>query len=217
MTKKKFELLPNEFIKKGDKIFYRIKALKSFGDVNVGDIGGYVENEYNLSHSGNCWIYDNAKVSGAAYVQDNAKVCGSADVFGNAKINHYAIVAGKAMVFDYAVITDYAIVTDKAKVCDASRVSDDSRIHGDVVLMGAQTFKNADVSSIFDYMVIDNVGERLNTITFYRTKDGSIGYGCGGNSGTLEELKEQYKDTEFAEEYECMIKLAEARFKRMKK
>ena len=40
----------------------RIKALKDFGDVKAGDLGGYIEDYKNLSHDGNCWIYDNAKV-----------------------------------------------------------------------------------------------------------------------------------------------------------
>lgn len=32
---------------------YRIKALIDFGDVKAGDLGGFVEKEENLSHSGN--------------------------------------------------------------------------------------------------------------------------------------------------------------------
>jgi hypothetical protein len=38
--------------------FYRLKALKNFLDVKRGDLGGYVEGYYNLSQSGDCWIYD---------------------------------------------------------------------------------------------------------------------------------------------------------------
>ena len=43
-------------------IVYRIRALKDFGDVKAGDLGGYVNSEENLSHEGNCWIYDDAKI-----------------------------------------------------------------------------------------------------------------------------------------------------------
>ena len=52
---KKYELIPSD--KEG---LYRIKAVKDFSNVKKGDIGGYIEGEKNLSHDGNCWIYDNA-------------------------------------------------------------------------------------------------------------------------------------------------------------
>ena len=61
---KKFELT-NEFITNmfGTKLF-RIRALVEFGDVEAGELGGYVEKESNLGHDGNAWVYDNARVCG---------------------------------------------------------------------------------------------------------------------------------------------------------
>lgn len=35
---------------------YRIRALKDFAGVRAGELGGYVEQEHNLSQYGNCWI-----------------------------------------------------------------------------------------------------------------------------------------------------------------
>ena len=65
---KKFELLLDDTITfLGVKLF-RIKALISFGNVEEGDLGGYVEKEDNLSASGNAWVFSNAKVSGNAEV-----------------------------------------------------------------------------------------------------------------------------------------------------
>ena len=40
---------------------FRLKSLKDFGNVSKGDIGGYVDGFRNLSQSGDCWIYDDAK------------------------------------------------------------------------------------------------------------------------------------------------------------
>ena len=63
---KKFELtsefITNEF---GEKL-YRIKALISFGNVKEGQLGGFVEKEYNLSQAGNAWVAGNARVAGNA-------------------------------------------------------------------------------------------------------------------------------------------------------
>ena len=58
---KKYELTDETIIYNGRKL-YRIRALKDFANIKKGDLGGYIESEYNLSQNGNGWIYDNAKV-----------------------------------------------------------------------------------------------------------------------------------------------------------
>ena len=83
---KKYELLVDDTITfLGWKLF-RIKALISFGSVEAGELGGYVAKEGNLSHEGNAWVYDNARVYGNARVSDNAWVYGDARVFDNARV-----------------------------------------------------------------------------------------------------------------------------------
>lgn len=41
---------------------HRIRALKDFGYVKNGDVGGWIENEENLSVYDNAWIYGNGEV-----------------------------------------------------------------------------------------------------------------------------------------------------------
>lgn len=41
----------------------RIRALIGFGDVVKGEVGGFIEDEKNLSHNGNAWVADNARVT----------------------------------------------------------------------------------------------------------------------------------------------------------
>ena len=64
---KKHELT-DDTITVGGRILHRSKALKSFSDVEEGDLGGYVEKEDNLNQSGNAWVYGNARVYGDAWV-----------------------------------------------------------------------------------------------------------------------------------------------------
>ena len=59
---------------------HRIRAVAKFGLVKIGDLGGWIEKEENLSHEGKAWVYDDAKV------YDDAEVCGNAEVWGNAKV-----------------------------------------------------------------------------------------------------------------------------------
>ena len=54
---------------------HRIRATVAFGIVEVGDLGGWIEKEENLSHEGKAWVCGDAKVWG------NAEVCGDAQVF----------------------------------------------------------------------------------------------------------------------------------------
>lgn len=56
---------------------YQIKALVSFGNVEAGELGGYVESEENLSQTGDAWVYGNARVYGDAWVGGEIRVeCG---------------------------------------------------------------------------------------------------------------------------------------------
>ena len=54
---------------------HRIKATVEFGFVKVGELGGWIEKEENLSHEGKAWVCGDAEVCG------DAKVCGNAEVF----------------------------------------------------------------------------------------------------------------------------------------
>ena len=56
---KKYELT-DETIEVYGTALHRIKALKDFGNVKKGELGGYVESEHNLSQEGNCWVCGNA-------------------------------------------------------------------------------------------------------------------------------------------------------------
>ena len=47
---------------------HRIKAVAEFGIVKVGDLGGWIEKEENLSHEGKAWVCGNAEVWGDAKI-----------------------------------------------------------------------------------------------------------------------------------------------------
>ena len=47
---------------------HRIRAVAEFGLVKVGDLGGWIEKEENLSQNGKAWVYGDAEVYGNAKV-----------------------------------------------------------------------------------------------------------------------------------------------------
>ena len=182
---KKFELTTNTKIFLGRKLF-QIKALVSFGNVEAGELGGYIEKEENLSHNGNAWVCGNAKVYGDAKVCGNAEVCGDAKVCGNAE------VCGDAKVYGDAWVCGDAWVYGNAEVCG------DAKVCGDA-----------------DYTTIKGFGTEYRITTFFKCKDGKVRVKCGCFYGTLDEFREQVKNTrsgKIAEEYLLVADLMEKHF-----
>lgn len=90
---------------------WRIKALKDFGTIKKGELGGFVEKRENLSEENNAWVYGDAQVYGDAWVYGDAQVfgdawvSGDARVFGNAWVFGDAWVSGNARVFGNAWVS----------------------------------------------------------------------------------------------------------------
>ena len=84
-TTKKFKLTDNVNEFNGIRV-YQIKAIRSFGNVTKGDLGGWVEKEENLSQIDDAWIDENAVVFGNAYIFGNALISGAAMIYGHARI-----------------------------------------------------------------------------------------------------------------------------------
>ena len=202
---KKFELTA-EFVTNvfGKKLF-RIKALVAFGDVEKGELGGFIEKEDNLSHDDNAWVYDNARVFGDAQVFGDARVFGDAQVFGDARVSGNAWVSGNAQVFGDAQVFGNAQVFDNAWVYGNARVSGNAWVSGN-----AQVFGDA------DYAVVAGFGRYFRTTTFFRCKDKILRVQCGCFYGDLAQFREIVKkthgDSKYAKEYLAIADLMELHF-----
>ena len=124
-------ILTSETMEVNKHILHRIKALKDFGDVKKGDLGGWVEDIHNLSHKGNCWVYDDAAV------YSEAKVTGNAKVFDGAEITTHSSVMGDAEVHDCVLVKYCSIVQDNAKVFDDAKIDNHSSVKGDAEIHGS--------------------------------------------------------------------------------
>ena len=108
----------------------RIRALIDIPiyGIRVGDFGGWIEGEHNLSHDGYCWVnihaevyskarvLDNALVYGSAVITDAARVSGHARVFDQATVGGMAVIGGNAQIYGTAYCTGSVILCGKSVV-----------------------------------------------------------------------------------------------------
>jgi NDP-sugar pyrophosphorylase family protein len=134
---KKYILLEeDQIVAPTGNTLYRIKAVQDFSNVLRGVLGGYIQHEDNLSHAGDCWVYDNARVYDDAQVLGNAKVCNNAKVRNvavvdeNAKVCNSALIAGYAIITGHAHVSGCAVVSEAANVRDFSSVKEAARVKG---------------------------------------------------------------------------------------
>lgn len=216
---KKYELMLEDVLHFGNVKLYRIRALKNFGSVVKGELGGYIESERNLSHSGNAWVAGNAVVLGNAIVRDNAHVSGDTMILGNAIVRDNAYVSDDTWVADNAIVSDYVRVTGnvhvsddtwvadtvvlsgKVEVSDKVRISGNVHISGDIHLSG-----DAVIQSFKDYCVFKNTWSSGRFFIYTRSNKK---WRAGCFYGTGEELiKKAYSDSELSgKNYELFVNL----------
>ena len=141
MMEKKYKLT-DETVMYDGRTLHRIESLINFNDVEIGDKGGFVESEANLSHESYCWVYNDAKVFGNACVYELARVFNKAEVSGDAKVHGYAIIEGRAIidmeaeVYDSAHVYGCAVVVGCAKVYGSSIIAGNACIKDDAIVYG---------------------------------------------------------------------------------
>ena len=173
-----------------EKMFYNGRVLKRIIRIEDNLVGGWIESEKNLSQSGKCFVYDNAKVYDDAIIYGNTKVYNNTKVYGNAKVYDDAIiydnaeVYGNAEVYDNAEVYGNAIIYSNAKVYGNTNVLGDTEVYGnakvlgDVIVCGEDEIENGYIQvSYKDVQTHKNKSSR--TVTALLTNDGwRFNVGC---------------------------------------
>lgn len=157
VSEPKYQILKEDYIdfrhpkSKRDRIvrLYRIISLREmfipgFGHINKHEIGGYIENESNLSHDGNCWVTHSAKVFDKASVNENSLIKDDAAAYGECVIDGSSVLKNHSHVYGNATVTS-SIISDK---CD---VYGDARIINSTLRNGSKVFGNAEIHNTSMY------------------------------------------------------------------
>ncbi|BFH15577.1 hypothetical protein J6TS7_56260 [Paenibacillus dendritiformis] len=113
-------------IAEGAKL-HRIRAIRDFGDVKAGDLGGWVESEKNLSHEGHCWVYDDSAIFGSASVLGNSKVKNESMIYDSACVDSGAVI-DNSEVFGSAQVSGFAQVAKGSLVYQRALISGDTKV-----------------------------------------------------------------------------------------
>ena len=145
--------------------------------------------------SGISQIYGNANVSGFAEIRNDARI------FENAIVNGCAVVDSHARVYGVSTVGGMSTVTDVAQVFDESSIkcgyiSKDAQVGGSVIIDGNTIIGDSGIiKSPNDFINISGIGANCETMTAYRTKNGTTNviYG-GGFIGGLGEFTKYISD-----------------------
>ena len=163
-----------------DGLRYRVKALKDFGSVKKGDIGGFVTNEHNLSQDGNCWIYDDAKIFDSSEIYNNAKMFNNSKMFDNSRM------------YDDSRMFDDCEMHDNSEMCDNSKMFDNSRMFDNSIMHDNSKMHNN--SKMFDNSIMYNNSEMYNNskmLNNSRMYDNSVMY----NNSKMFDKSKMYNDS----------------------
>ena len=231
MEQKKYKLTEETMCFDGVTL-HRIQALKDFGNVEAGELGGWVESEKNLSQSGDCWIAMEAKAYGGAEIGDSAILTRKAIACGNSTICNDTLVSdesiirgftylyGDVEVYGKSVIDGDARLHGNVKVIDAKVIDaevydrviicDGAYVHGRIKIDGTAYISNgAEVCKTDDYIVFKNFWSSGRHFTWTRSNNK---WHVGCFRGTGEELiKKAYQDSEKSgREYERVVRYVES-------
>lgn len=210
------------------KTLHRIRALRDFGDVKAGQLGGWIESENNLSHGGMAWVaddamvYDHATIFDSAIIKDGAIACESSVIYDEAIVCDHANVGGatevkeKAKIFEHASISGSMIIRDNAE------------IGGNVMICGCGTIgKDASIFESTDYFFVSPIGIMSGCLSFYRNIHNEISIRCGhfyegrlydryyyeniDEFRLMQKIKMAHSDNEHAKAYLLAADLAEIR------
>ena len=148
---KKYTLVSGDWIEIIDSehkkhVLHRIRAIRDFSDVKVGDYGGYVECEDNLNQYDDSWLY-----SDAVRISKNTRAWGQSRVFGKAKLYN------SAEVCDYAIVCGESKLYEDAKVHGRAKISGNCYIHGITDISGKCRIFGTKINIYDNAVITDNV------------------------------------------------------------
>lgn len=125
---RKYSVTNIEFELPNGKKLTRIKAVRDFGHVRAGTVGGFIEDTKNLSQSGLCWIGGDAVAYGDAHVTDDALLDGFAMICDRVSLTGASHVGGSARLMEQVFVAGHAQILNATCLAGCATVLGDARL-----------------------------------------------------------------------------------------
>lgn len=204
---KTYELLKHDTITFDGRTLYRIRALVDYyhnDAVGKGQLGGYIENEENLTEWG--WVSENAKVynrgvvcgasvvggrtivAESAVVRDNAVITGDVKLMGSSCVKDYARISGNVILCGDSIAGGDCVITDNVKLSGMARIVGNAFLDGNVEI-GGNVFITGDVTlrgdayiqKQNDFISLTNINDDCDMLTVFKKKDGELSFMLSDN------------------------------------
>ena len=152
MQMKKYEITERCLEDSRGNTLFQIKALKPFGHIKKGQLGGFISSENNLSHEGSCWVYPNASISENAKAMHNAVLRDYSSLKGNARAYNNTILLDNASLDDHACIACNVIIKNNACMKDNASAEGDDLITKSPIYT---TLEHVNVTITEHYVLLD--------------------------------------------------------------
>lgn len=182
-------------------VLHRIRAVRSFVGVKAGDLGGWIQSEYNLSHAGNAWVADEAIAAEDSYVSGDALADDHAQLYGNAVVTDRSHIGGQAIADGKSVMMGDASILGDVRLDGNGIVSGISEVVGNAVIQG-----NRDLFTFYP------VASTMFPVTFATdSKDGTVYATFLGIGMTMDEFSQKvYKLSKDTRDYISALTAAQA-------
>lgn len=159
---------------KTDAILHRIKAIKNIpGIVNIGESGGWIESESNLSQDGNCWISIDSTISGDVRIMDDVYVQNSSTIHGkNIEISGETVLSGRNVINGKNIqIKGSSVICDTLMVGSNLEIIDtkirDSKIHTTGIITGESKI-SVNNATIYNMQMSEGESKESNVVVMRR-------------------------------------------------
>ena len=162
----------------------------------TGELGGFIENESNLSQDGDCHIDEETVVFGNAKVYGNANVTeseigGSSQIYDNATVT-LGYTLGNTKIYGNAVVTneEESLIDGDTQIYDNAHVKNmgvrgitNAKIHDNAQITGAIEIDGADIYENAELYYSDHVSGKIHgsACIFNRGEIGSDVEICGNS------------------------------------
>lgn len=158
--KKKYEMTELFTLSSDGTKVYRIKALVNipYHGVKAGELGGFIENEKNLSHQGSAWVMPNCHVFGKSEVLNDVIVKNGAEI-QDSHLSDDMVVSGVVKIKDCHLTGRRFRIEGEASLDDCEMRGEGILINGKAKLLGVFCDKPLESFEVSENASIVNTGD----------------------------------------------------------